>query len=122
MGGPAWNPPPYGYGPPPAPRRPIRWWTVILGALTPIVVFGAVNLFAGLFAADREDDVGPNVIFIYLPVALAMLSLLTLVAGILFIVKGDRGYGIGLLSGWALGLIVGAGVCFTALTAASGQT
>lgn len=99
---------------PPPPGRPIRTRSVLLGILTPVVLFSALNGIAALMVPQGEDA-AINAFFVYLPIGIVVLSVLTLVGGVLMIVLGDRGFGIGLLCGWALGVIVGGGVCLAVL-------
>lgn len=114
------NPPgpplPPSQAPPPEPGKPIRWWAILLGIGTSVVLLSALNGIAGLFLPHADEDQALTTILVYLPIGIAVLSLLILVGGVLMTIFGDRGYGIGLLTGWALGLIVGAGVCVAVIS------
>jgi hypothetical protein len=108
--GPGWTAPP-----PPAPpagSRPIRagrvWAGIGLAVLGHLAVVGCV--IGGLVAAPTWDGW-------ILAGAAAELALLvgTIVAAVLLLTRGDRGIGVGVIIGWAVGVIlfpvVGLGIC-----------
>lgn len=109
-------------GPPAAPvstpGRPIRGRSVVFGILTPVVPFLVLNVVAAVWAINETNDPNYNpgngdgwALFFTYTIAVAVISLLSVAGGVLVTFFGDRGYGIGLLCGWALGLVVGAGAC-----------
>jgi hypothetical protein len=113
--GPQWTVPP----PPPSGDRPIRGGKVAAGIGVAIaghlVTIGVVVLGILLTSAAA-----------WLVVALALqvaLFAACLTIGIVWIVKRDRGFGLGLLIGWAVGVIVlpviGFGVCVALLNQGS---
>jgi hypothetical protein len=85
---------------------------VLAGVLASVAVYTLFDVIIALSLRSSSDQASAYGLFLYGPIGLAVLSLVSLVGGILMILKGDRGFGIGMLSGWALGVIVGAGVCF----------
>lgn len=113
-GSPPPGPPPYG----PPPDRLIRGSRVALGGGLAILahlltIVAPVAIVTGGVTASRDAT--------WLAVALAgqVLTFLgCMVFGILGIVRGDRGLGLGLLIGWAVGVVVvpvvGIGVCIAA--------
>lgn len=115
------TPPPDGWTvppPPPSPGgdRPIRGSRVTLGI--GLALLGhLVTVALAIPSFTSSDEHG-----LWLGAALigqAVLFLVCLVLGIVLTVRGDRGIGIGLLIGWAVGIIVlpvvGFGACVVAL-------
>ena len=118
-----WTTPP----PPPPPERPIRGRKVAAGigwaALGQVVAIGVGVLVTILLA--RGDNSENALYGVYLEMLLQLVLFVACVAlGIVWIVRRDRGLGIGLLIGWAVSVIVfpfaGIGVCI-ALVNSSGQ-
>ena len=116
--GPQWTVP----TPPPSGDRPIRGGKVAAGIgvaiLGHLVTIGIAVL--GILASAQAS-------LAWLTVALAAqvaLFAACLTVGIVWIVKRDRGFGLGLLIGWAVGVIVlpvvGFGVCVALVNQGSG--
>ena len=108
-------PPPSSQGRPGwQPQRPVRGGMVALGA--GIALFAQVlAIGVGILATGDAADAVRLVLILQIPVFIGVL-----VAGVLLIVKGDRGLGIGLFIGWAIGIValpvVGFGVCVWAFS------
>ena len=115
------TPPPGGWTvptppPPPGGDRPIRGSRVALGI--GLALLGhLITVALAIPSFTTPDEYG-----LWLGAALtgqAVLFVACLVLGIVLIVRGDRGIGLGLLIGWAVGIIVlpviGFGACIVAL-------
>ena len=114
-----WNVPP----PPPQPRQPgqIRGGRVALGigiasaAHIAVIAIGLILLFS------FDDERALNGLVVGL-VGEVVVFIVCLTLGIVFLAKtnGDKGLGLGLLIGWAVGVIVfpviGFGVCVAVLS------
>lgn len=119
---PGW--PGYMTPPPPPGQRPIRGARIALGigiALGAHLLTIGLGVGVGAIAAG-SDPVTPAVITLFATQVLVFLG--CLVAGILLIVRSDRGLGIGLLIGWAVGVIVlpviGVGICIALFATING--
>jgi hypothetical protein len=107
---PQWNIP----APPPPPRRPIRFKRVVIGFGIALAAH-LLTLVPVLFGfVDQDWGVTGAVVFLILQ-ALLFPTLITL--GIVFTVRQDGGIGVGLLIGWAIGVLVSFGGCFALLNA-----
>ncbi|WP_433084194.1 hypothetical protein ACQP1P_06865 [Dactylosporangium sp. CA-052675] len=106
----------------PGPDRPIRPGRVFAGIG---IVFGAqlVAVLLGVGAValgNRSSDPNNGLIGLWLEVALQVaLFAACLTFGIIWIVRKDRGIGLGLLIGWGASVllcpVVGIGVCLAVL-------
>jgi hypothetical protein len=110
--------------PPPPGPRPVRGARVALGIG---IALGAHLLTIGLGVAvgalaRASDQVTPALITLFVAQLLVFIG--CLVAGILLIVRSDRGMGIGLLIGWALGVfvlpVIGVGLCIAYFATVNG--
>jgi Ca2+/Na+ antiporter len=107
--------------PPPPEPRPIRGSKVGLGIGISIglhvLVIGAGIGFSAL-AVQSSDQLATALGLMLLGELLVFLAVI--IWGVLQIVRGDRGLGVGLLIGWAVGVIVlpvvGFGVCVATLS------
>ncbi len=116
--GPQWTVPPL----PPSGGRPIRGAKVAAGigvAILGHLVTIGIGVVAVIGAANS------SVAWLYLALAgQVALFVACLTIGIVWIVKRDRGFGLGLLIGWAVGVIVlpvvGFGVCVALLNQGTG--
>lgn len=113
--GPQWTVPP----PPPSGDRPIRGGKVAAGI--GVAIAGHLLTIGVAVVGVAATTAG-----VWLVVALALqlaLFVACLTIGIVWIVKRDRGFGLGLLIGWAVGVIVlpvvGFGVCVALLNQGS---
>jgi hypothetical protein len=111
--GPDWTTPPPPRVPfPPGARPPIRGRRVALGVALAIAGHLLTVGIAVLFV--RSGGAGAAWLSAGL-IAQALLFIACLVIGIVLISRGDRGLGIGLIIGWAVGVIVipvvGFGAC-----------
>ena len=118
---PGWTTPP---APPQAGQRLIRGRRVALGiglalaahAVPILMIIGMVAL-----SADQGDAVGTVIVIDLILEGLIFLG--CVVIGIVLIVRSDRGVGVGLLIGWAVGVLVlpitGFGVCVALLNQAN---
>jgi hypothetical protein len=101
-GGPQQPPPPWGNypAPPPRPQPPGDGWKIVAGAVIGVVATIAVP-FLTLGVGDS------------LGITIFLLSFIIVpTAGIgLIIAPVTRKWGIGLMIGWTLSLIIGAGAC-----------
>lgn len=93
-------------------RSPRVWLGIGLAAVGHALTIGVI---LAAVAANRGQEMAALNGLVAGFVAQAVLFLVCLVAGILLIVRGDRGLGIGVVIGWAVGLlvapVVGSGVC-----------
>ena len=105
--GPQWTVPP----PPPSGDRPIRGGKVAAG-IGVAIAGHLVTIGVAVLGILLTNAAAWLVVALVLQVAL-FAACLTI--GIVWIVKRDRGFGLGLLIGWAVGVIVlpvvGFGVC-----------
>jgi hypothetical protein len=116
--GPQWTVP----QPPPSGDRPIRGGKIAAGiglAMLGHLITIGIGVLAVIGAANASIG------WLYLGLgAQVALFVACLTVGIVWIVKRDRGLGIGLLVGWAVGVIVlpviGFGVCVALLNSQSG--
>lgn len=123
--GPGWTappPPPMRYG---GPDRPIRGARVAAGIglaiLGHLLTIGLTVLVA--FLEARGGLANGDAWFLLVGMASQVLLFVgCIVLGILQIVRGDRGIGVGVLIGWAVGVIVlpvvGFGLCIWAFSQA----
>jgi hypothetical protein len=94
----------------PVADRPIRAWRIIAGAVLAIVAHlvltgsGVAVVRAGFGDAYVED--GGILAFLMLLFVQGALVVICALPGLLLLVFGDRGFGIGLLIGWAAGVAV----------------
>ncbi|GAA1545824.1 hypothetical protein GCM10009827_077410 [Dactylosporangium maewongense] len=113
--------------PPPDGERPIRGRKVAAGlgiaaaAQVLVIIIGVVVTIA-FGASDNSQNA---LLGVYLEMLLqVVLFVACLVVGIVWIVRRDRGLGIGILIGWAVSVIVfpiaGIGVCLAIVSANSG--
>lgn len=118
--------PPPGYpqypyqGPLPPNPRPIRGGRVALGigaAVLAHILSIALGLGVGA-ALSGGDQLSGALLTILIGQVLVFVACIAL--GIVLLVRGDRGIGLGLLIGWAVGVlvlpVVGFGVCVAALS------
>jgi hypothetical protein len=105
-GGPQQPPPPWGNypAPPPQPPPPNDGWKIFCGA-----VIGVVATIAVPFLALSVDPSAGVSLFL-----LSFIIVPTTSVG-LIIAPVTRAWGIGLLIGWAVSLIIGAGACVALL-------
>lgn len=94
--------------PPPTNPRPIRTGRVWAGI--GLALLGHLLAIAGGLALTNID-VGLGTYGIGLAVAEFLLLAACVTVGILQLVRGDRGLGVGLLVGWAVGAVIFAGAC-----------
>ncbi|MFF5226544.1 hypothetical protein [Dactylosporangium sp. NPDC000521] len=113
--------------PPPDGDRPIRGRKVAAGlgiaaaAQVLVIIIGVVVTIA-FGASDNSENA---LLGVYLEMLLqVVLFVACLVVGIVWIVRRDRGLGIGILIGWAVSVIVfpiaGIGVCIAIVNANTG--
>ncbi|MEV4131296.1 hypothetical protein AB0J72_03940 [Dactylosporangium sp. NPDC049742] len=113
--------------PPPDGDRPIRGRKVAAGlgiaaaAQVLVIIIGVVVTIA-FGASDKSENA---LLGVYLEMLLqVVLFVACLVVGIVWIVRRDRGLGIGILIGWAVSVIVfpiaGIGVCIAIVNANTG--
>ncbi|MEV0566941.1 hypothetical protein [Dactylosporangium sp. NPDC050588] len=113
--------------PPPGGERPIRGRKVAAGlgiaaaAQVLVIIIGVVVTIA-FGASDNSENA---LLGVYLEMLLqVVLFVACLVVGIVWIVRRDRGLGIGILIGWAVSVIVfpiaGIGVCLAIVNANTG--
>ncbi|MGI5178419.1 hypothetical protein ACQEVZ_19000 [Dactylosporangium sp. CA-152071] len=113
--------------PPPDGERPIRGRKVAAGlgiaaaAQVLVIIIGVVVTIA-FGASDNSENA---LLGVYLEMLLqVVLFVACLVVGIVWIVRRDRGLGIGILIGWAVSVIVfpiaGIGVCIAIVNANTG--
>jgi hypothetical protein len=113
--------------PPPAPERPIRTRQVFLGiglvfaAQVVAVLLGVGAVVLGNNSSNSEN----GLIGVWLEVILQVaIFVVCLTVGIVWIVRRDRGLGLGLLIGWGASVlicpVVGIGVCL-AIVSNQGQ-
>jgi hypothetical protein len=101
------SPPPFApdWTTPPPPRlggeRPIRAWRVIGGGAVALLGHLIVGWFVVVVPRHGAESLNGLPLLL---MAQAGLLILCLVPGILLLVRGDRGFGLGLLVGWATGL------------------
>jgi hypothetical protein len=113
-----WNVPP----PPRRPSEPIRGRRVAAGIGIALAAHAAtlLLLLAGLLFRDEDFAVGPGLIALLVGQLAVFLGCLTV--GIVRTVRQDGGVGVGLLIGWAIGLLVapvaGFGICVWAFSTA----
>jgi len=114
-----WNVPP----PPPPPRgpsRPIRGRRIAAGIGIALAAHLAtlLLLLIGLLFRNGDFAAGPGLIALLVGQALVFVG--CLVMGIVLTVRQDGGVGVGLLIGWAVGLLVvpvaGFGLCVWAIS------
>jgi hypothetical protein len=112
--------PPSGWTvPPPPPRgdRPIRGWRVT-GGFAIAFVGHLLTVALAVPTLTGSGNQSMNWLVAAL-IAQAALFVACLTVGIVLLVRGDRGLGLGLIIGWAVGLIVlpviGFGACVVAL-------
>jgi magnesium-transporting ATPase (P-type) len=104
--------------PPPGPQRPIHTRRVFAGiglvfaAQVVAVLIGLAVVLIGSRSANSENAVLGFYVEIFLQVALFVACLVT---GIVWIVRKDRGVGLGLLIGWGASVlicpVIGIGAC-----------
>ena len=105
-------------------RRPVRTWRLVAGLLLSLVChllvtgFGVAVVRTGADGAYLEDG-GFVALFLLLIFEIALVLCCAL-PGLLLLLFGDRGFGIGLLIGWALG--VAALVLLAYLTVVAART
>jgi len=113
-------PPPSGWTvpPPPGPPRPIRTRKVFIGiGLATLGQIAAIGIgVLAVYVGSQTDNNDNAVLGIYLEVLLQVVLFgACLALGIVWIVRRDRGIGLGLLIGWAVTVLVfpvaGIGVC-----------
>jgi hypothetical protein len=108
--------------PPPGPERPIRTKRVFAGiglaflGQVVAILLGVLAVYIGGQSGDSENAL----LGFYLEIALQILLFLAcLIIGIIWIVRRDRGIGLGLLIGWGVTVlvfpVVGIGVCLAIL-------
>jgi hypothetical protein len=109
---PHWNIP----APPPPPRRPIEFKRVAIGFGIALAahLLTLVPILFGFTSPDTGVGVTGAFIFLILQVLL-FPTLITL--GVVFTVRQDGGIGVGLLIGWAIGVLVSFGGCIALLNA-----
>jgi Ca2+/Na+ antiporter len=107
--------------PPPPEPRPIHGRKVGLGiaiALGLHVLVIAVGIGFPALAVRPADQLGTALVIILLGELLVFLA--SMIWGLMQLVRGDRGLGVGLLIGWAVGVfvlpVVGFGVCVATLS------
>ena len=108
--------------PPPKPRSPIKGRRIVAGAA---IALGG-HLLTVLLGLAGWGVAGTDELDVTIMVGLLsqlVLFLVCLIAGIVLAVRQDGGIGIGLLIGWAVGVlvvpVVGIGVCVAILTSLS---
>jgi len=110
---------------PPPPRRasePIRGRRVAAGIGIALAAHAAtlLLLLGGLLFRDEDFAAGPGLIALLVGQLAVFVGCLTV--GIVLTVRQDGGVGVGLLIGWAIGLLVapvaGFGICVWAFSAA----
>src|SRR2546423_7671589 len=107
-----------------ATGRPVRGWRLVAGVLLSLVGhllvtgFGVAVVRTGADGAYLEDG-GFVALFLLLIFEIALVLCCAL-PGLLLLLFGDRGFGIGLLIGWALG--VAALVLLAYLTVVAART
>jgi hypothetical protein len=110
---------------PPGPQRPIRTGRVFAGigvafaAQVVAILIGLAVVLLGSRSANSENAL----IGLYLEIALQLAVFAAcLTVGIIWIVRKDRGFGLGLLIGWAVSVLVfpvaGIGICVAILSQA----
>ena len=113
------TPPPGGWTVPPPPpgNRPIRGWRVT-GGIAIAFVGHLITVALAVPALTGSGNQSMNWVVAALVVQ-AVLFVACLTIGIVLMVRNDRGLGLGLIIGWALGIIVlpviGFGACVVAL-------
>jgi hypothetical protein len=93
--------------PPGGPDRPIRAWRVAAGTLlallghvpTAWLTVAVARMIGGTFLE------GGSFWVLLLPLVQVPLMVLCVVPGVLLLRFGDRGFGLGLLAGWAAGVV-----------------
>jgi hypothetical protein len=109
-GGPPQAPPPWGHypAPPPQPQPPSDGWKIVCGA----VIGFAATVLAPFAALGLADSLGFGIFllsFVLVPgTGIALLASAT-----------TRKWGLGLIIGWAITLVVGAGACVALLSGLS---
>jgi hypothetical protein len=101
-GTPPYGPPPDDLGPPPRSERRFSVLAVVLGVVAPVLLL-AVGALLGTIAG----------------VLVPVLLLGSVVAGAVLVASGrtprERGFGLGLLIGWSVLVVVAAGLCIAIL-------
>jgi hypothetical protein len=112
---------------PPGEDRPIHGRKIAAGiGIAAAAQVLAILIGVGATIAGGASDNSENALLgVYLEMLLQLvLFIACLVVGIVWIVRRDRGFGIGILIGWAVSIIVfpvaGIGVCIAVLNANSG--
>lgn len=127
-GPPPYGPPPYGpppYGPPPGPpaRGRIRGTRVATGIGIALAAHGLTiaAMVVGVATDNSEYAFGAGLIAML--VGQAVVFLACLIVGVVLIARQESGIGVGLLIGWAVGVlvapVVGFGLCVWMLNGSS---
>ena len=95
-------------------RRPIEGRRVAMGVGIAIAAH-LLTLVPMLFGL-ADPNFGARAVFIFL-IAQVLVALTLIVVGIVRIVRQDGGVGVGLLIGWAVGVLVSFGGCVALLRA-----
>jgi hypothetical protein len=92
----------------PATGRPIRAWRVIAGFVLAVAAHLALTgsgvVLVDSYLDDRSPEGGGILGFLVLLAVQGVLVVCCALPGLLMLLFGDRGFGIGLLAGWAAGL------------------